>query len=113
MLSRIFRPTKFAGPEILTATRRFDYENLATRNKKHKAAAKERRRITRAKKSDINKTPADLGEETPPFLIPPRYKLVLKYLQAHKNSSRLHRKPIPEDRKEAFAKHAKEYAMYV
>ena len=91
------------GPEI-EATRRFAYENPTLRNHKNKMAAKDRRRIARAAKANENKTPADLGEELPPFMIPARYKLLFKFLQQHKNSTRLHRKPIPFDAKQAFAK---------
>ena len=65
------------------------YDPPPVRNKKHKGAAKERRRIVRANKAEAGKTPIELGEEIPPFLIPPRYKLIFKYLQAHKNARRL------------------------
>ena len=43
-------------------------------------AAKERRRIVRARKADEGKSPKDKGEELPPFFIPPRYKLLFKYM---------------------------------
>ena len=65
------------------------YDPPPVRNKKHKAAAKERRRILRANKALEGKTPGELGEEIPPFMIPPRYKLIFKYLEAHKNARRL------------------------
>ena len=67
----------------------------------------------RAKRAEANKTPKDNGEELPPFMIPPRYKLILKFLQSHRNSTRLHRKPIPSEVKSDFAEKAKHYGMYV
>ena len=95
MLSRtilpVFRTSTFGINQAAVAatTRRFDYANPKVRNRKYKAAAKERRRIVRARKADENKSPHDLGEELPPFLIPPRYKLMFKYMQTHKNNRRL------------------------
>ena len=83
LLKQTLRPQRFAftqSSELLNSTRRFDYTNPRVRNKKHKAAAKERRRIVRARKADVNKSPHDMGEELPPFMIPPRYKLIFKYL---------------------------------
>ena len=57
-----------------------EFETPRFRNKKYKAAAKERRRIVRANKANEGKSPADMGEELPPFMIPPRYKLIFKFL---------------------------------
>ena len=95
MLSRtilpVFRSSTFGinSAAVAATTRRFDFSNPKVRNRKYKAAAKERRRIVRARKADENKSPHDMGEELPPFLIPPRYKLIFKYMQAHKNARRL------------------------
>ena len=66
-------------------------------------AAKERRRIVRANKANENKSPVDMGEELPPFMIPPRYKLMFKMMQNDRNNTRLHRKEIPLADKEKFA----------
>ena len=89
------------------------FETPRIRNRKYKMAAKERRRIVRARKADEGKSPKDKGEELPPFFIPPRYKLLFKYMQNVKNASRLHRKPIPSKRKREFGNDAKEFAQYV
>ena len=64
----------------MSASRSFAYPNPQLKNKKHKSAAKDRRRITRNAKMNVNKTPHELGEEVPPFMIPARYKLIFKYL---------------------------------
>ena len=56
------------------------FETPRIRNRKYKMAAKERRRIVRARKADEGKSPKDKGEELPPFFIPPRYKLLFKYM---------------------------------
>ena len=88
------------------ATRKFDFTPPPVRNRKHKAAAKERRRIIRAKLADKDKSPLELGEEIPPFFIPARYKLIFKYLQAQKNSRRLQRKELPVAKKEELAERA-------
>ena len=86
------------------------FETPRIRNRKYKLAAKERRRVVRARKMDEGKSPKDKGEELPPFFIPPRYKLMFKYMQGIKNSSRLHRKPIPSERKKEFGAEAKAFA---
>ena len=54
-----------------------------------------------------------MGEELPPFMIPPRYKLMFKIMQNDRNNTRLHRKEIPLADKERFAQQAKDWAMYV
>ena len=77
---QVFRTSALQSQSSMLASRRFDYANPSIRNKKHKMAAKERRRVKRAAKGDENKTPADKGEELPPFMIPQRYKLIFKYL---------------------------------
>ena len=94
LLQVLGRPSNFQLTKCSSAMQasRFgkeEYETLRFRNKKYKAAAKERRRIVRAKKTDEGKSPNDMGEELPPFMIPPRYKLIFKYLQANKNATRL------------------------
>ena len=99
----------FDGASSL-AVRRFIYDPPPTRNKKHKTAAKERRRIVRQKKADAAKSPAERGEEIPPFFIPARYKLLTKFYEQHKNSRRLQRKPIPKDVQDDFAGKAKAFA---
>ena len=71
------------------ASRKVEFDNPKVRNRKYKMAAKERRRIVRNAKANAGKTPNELGEELPPFMIPPRYKLIFKYMQAHRNASRL------------------------
>ena len=78
-IQSVFRASRPMVAEF-DATRRFAYDNPTKRNHKNKMAAKERRRIARAAKSNENKTPADLGEELPPFMIPARYKLLFKFL---------------------------------
>ena len=92
-LVRSLRPAFFGlghGQAAMAATRAgFAYENPKLRNKKYKAAAKERRRINRAKRAEANRGPLEKGEEAPPFMIPARYQLIFKYLQAHKNATRL------------------------
>ena len=85
MLSRtifsVFRTSTFGiNSAAIAATRRFDFPNPKVRNRKYKAAAKERRRVVRARKANEGKSPHDMGEELPPFLIPPRYKLIFKYM---------------------------------
>ena len=74
------------------ASRKVEFETPRIRNRKYKMAAKERRRIVRANKANAGKTPNDLGEELPPFMIPPRYKLIFKYMQTHRNATRIQRK---------------------
>ena len=66
--------------------------------------------MVRENKANEAKSPLERGEEIPPYLIPARYKLIFKYMQAHKNARRLQRKPIPSERKAEFAEHAKKYA---
>ena len=95
------------------ASRKMEFETPRIRNRKYKMAAKERRRIVRARKTDAGKTPNDLGEELPPFMIPPRYKLIFKFMQAHRNASRIQRKQIPLDVTSKFAQKAKDHAQYV
>ena len=97
----------------LQSCRAFEFENPRLRKFKNKAAAKERRRIVRASKGDVNKTPLDTGEELPPFLIPPRYKLMFRMMQDARNTGRLQRKEIPVEKRKEFAQKAREYAMYV
>ena len=52
------------------------------------------------------------GEEAPPFWLPARYKLLGRVMEDTQNSTRIGRKPIPENVKTEFAAHAKEYAAY-
>ena len=54
----------------------------------------------------------DSGEEIPPFFMPQRYKLLYKVMEAHKNSVRLGRKPMPQDVKQNLAETAKAYNEY-
>lgn len=51
----------------------------------------------------------DSGEEVPPFFLPQRYKLLYKVMEDHKNSSRLGRKPMPQEVKDNLAAVSKEY----
>ena len=101
------------NPALSMATRRFDHDPAPTRMKKHKGAAKERRRIVRARKAEADKAPHERGEEISPFFLPARYKLILKFMQEHKNSRRLQRKPMPQEKKDWFAEKSKARSMYV
>ena len=116
ILARSLRPTTMpfapASSSVDLATRRFIYDMPPTRNTKNKAKAKERRRITRQKKSDAAKTPTERGEEVPPYFIPQRVKVLFKFYETHRNSTRLHRKPIPAELKADFAEKARAYAQY-
>ena len=50
--------------------------------------------------------------DIPPFFLPSRYKLLYQMISDSKNSTRIGRKPIPDELKKEFAAHAKEYAEY-
>ena len=60
-----------------------DYLNMGppSRKKKKPAEIKRLRMIIRERKTLKNKSPHDLGQEVPPFFIPPRYKMMFKYIQ--------------------------------
>ena len=95
------------------ATRRITYPKVKVYNKKSKTGAKEQRRIKRERQADEKKSPLDKGHEMPNFFIASRYNFWKKYIMINKNTHRLARKPIPRERKEAFAKHAREYGFYL
>ena len=63
-------PQAFQMPASLDATRRFRFLNESPyTSRKHKHGAKERRRQRREAKAEAAKSPADRGEEVPPFMI--------------------------------------------
>ena len=116
LITSVFRSQKFAitaSSNLDASTRRFKFDNIKQVNHKYKAAAKERRRVMRNKKADENKLPNEMGEIQPAFMIPARYKLILKYIQTFKNQHRLARKPIPIENKQQFAQTAKDYALWI
>mmetsp|Transcript_11818 Transcript_11818/g.19974 ORF Transcript_11818/g.19974 Transcript_11818/m.19974 type:complete len:99 (+) Transcript_11818:200-496(+) len=59
------------------------------------------------------KSPFEMGEEVPPVFMPQRAKLMLKFAQTVRNSTRLHRKKVPLDKIRAFGAEAREFAQYV
>ena len=85
------------------------FPNLRRIRKKYKSSAKEKRKAEIREKR-LNTKP-DEGD-IPPFFLPARYKLLFKVIEDSKNSTRIGRKPMPDDLKKKFAAHAKEYAEY-
>jgi TfoX/Sxy family transcriptional regulator of competence genes len=57
-------------------------------------------------------TPKETKEEMPSFFLPSRNKLFAQLVTDTHNCKRFARKPIPQAEKDAFTKHAKEYAAY-
>lgn len=99
------------GSQMLATRREDPYPNVRTRHRKYKSMARERRKeAIRQKMAGAS----DRGgaEEPPPFWIPARYKLLGRVMEDNLNSTRIGRKPIPENVKKEFAAHAKEYAAY-
>lgn len=74
--------------------------------------ARERRKEKRRGVLGGIPTPKESGEEMPVFFLPARNKLFFSLIQDMQNSKRYARKPIPQADKDAFSKHAKEYAAY-
>jgi len=81
-----------------------DYPNLRIHKLKYKSMAREKRKATRRAAMGGVKTPKEMGEEQPPFFLPPRYKLMFKVLTQNKNCTRIGRKPMPDDVKADFVK---------
>ena len=85
------------------------FPNLRVIRKKYKSAAKEKRKAEiRAKMQNIKPDEGDI----PPFFLPARYKLLFKVIENSKNSTRIGRKPMPDELKKSFAAQAKEYSEY-
>merc|ERR1711865_810192 len=89
-----------------------DYPNLRVHKLKYKSMAREKRKQTRRLAMGGIKTPKEMGEEQPPFYLPPRYKLMFKVLTANKNCTRIGRKPMSDDLMADFVKQSKEYHAY-
>lgn len=79
----------------MTCRAKIGYENVRTRNKSYKSAARERRKQFRRDRMAGAGSIKESGEEVPPFFMPQRYKLLFKVMEDHKNVSRLGRKPMP------------------
>jgi hypothetical protein len=82
------------------------------RNLKYKSAAKEKRKEAKRKAMGGIPSPKDLGEEMPPWYLPPRYKLFFKAMTENRNQTRISRKPMPDNVKAEFVKHSKEFHAY-
>ena len=79
----------------------------------NKAGAKEARRVKRERMVEEKKSPFEKGHEMPQFFIASRYNFWKKYLMITKNNHRLARKPIPKERIQSFAQHARKYGFYL
>ena len=88
------------------------YENQRYRSRNYKNLAKIARKAAKRAQMGSAKDPRATGEELPPFFMPQRYKLLFKTIEAQKNSSRIGRKPMPQELKKEFAEHSKEYHAF-
>ena len=83
-----------AATQTLATRGRVVYDNVRTRNKSYRSAAKEKRKQFRRDRM-AGPGGADSEAEIPPFFMPQRYKLLYKVMEDHKNASRPGRKPMP------------------
>ena len=115
MVGLLRRPTFFQSTlacQLLATRRGNTFDNLRVRALKYRGMAKQKRKETRRLSMGGVKSPKDTGEELPPFFLQPRYKLLYKVMQDHKNCARVARKPIPDAVKLELAKKSKEYHAY-
>ena len=77
---------------VATTRGRVVYDNLRTRNKSYRSAAKEKRKQFRRDRMAGPGNVKDSNEEVPPFFMPQRYKLLYKIMEDHKNCGRPGRK---------------------
>lgn len=100
--------SQLASSQTLACRAKIGYEQYRNRNKAYRSSAREKRKQMKRDKM-ASTSVKDSGEEVPPFFLPQRYKLLYKVMEDHKNSSRLGRKPMPQEVKDNLAAVSKEY----